>query len=129
MKLNPLILVFFVSVFLSACESAIMSAEMREASEHVYVLPPGASRSLRARVTVENEQGTAVSGAQLTAQWSGPINLPVMAMTDGAGMAVFTSPRTSVSGVYTFKLLSITKANAIYDPQRNSVSEVRLRVQ
>ncbi|MCB1274996.1 MAG: PKD domain-containing protein [Prosthecobacter sp.] len=72
-----------------------------------------------ATVTVKNQNGTVVSGANVTGQWSGLTSGTSVKTTSRKGTASFASGRTKNRGTFTFTVTGITLSGYTYAPQQN----------
>ncbi|HYD41243.1 MAG TPA: glycoside hydrolase family 9 protein [Anaeromyxobacter sp.] len=72
-----------------------------------------------AQVRIVDAAGAPVSGAQVTATWSGLVSGTAAASTDGAGVARFTSPRTRKSGTITLAITGVSRTGYVYAPGSN----------
>lgn len=74
-----------------------------------------------AAVKVVDSTGLAVAGATVTGNWSGLVSRTgVIATTDSAGIARFSSPNARRSGTFVFSVTAVGKSGYSYAPATNT---------
>jgi hypothetical protein len=91
--------------------------------------PPGGKQASGV-VSVRNNAGNPVSGATITASWSGLRSLSnLTATSDAQGFAAFkTSDPIATSGTFTLSVKDVAFPGARYDASKNAVSSASISV-
>jgi hypothetical protein len=77
-----------------------------------------------AKLTVHDDSGAAVSGATVTAHWSGAYSTNVTLLTDGNGEASHTTKYVNrPSKDYTFTIDNVLKSGYFFDEDQGTVTE------
>jgi len=84
--------------------------------------------SATATVTIMDVAGNPISGATVSATWSGLVSATVSGLTNSSGVVSFNSPSSSSSGTFTFTVTGVTAAGCTYDALLNSKSSASITV-
>ncbi len=79
----------------------------------------GGKRSGIATISIVDADGTPVSGAAVSAAWSGATTGTVGGTTNASGQVVLESRRIKGGGTFVISVLDVVAANRPYDPQLN----------
>lgn len=93
--------------------------DMWVASINLTLAPQGPWKVVNGQVRIVDETGAPVSGAAVSASWSGPVSGAASALTDSAGNAAFVSPKFKNSGTVTLQITSVGKTGFVYTPAAN----------
>jgi PKD repeat protein len=86
------------------------------------------SSTATAVVTITDISGNPISGATVTAAWSGLVSATISGITDNAGAISFTSPSASSSGTFTFTVTNVSAAGCTYNELLNSKTSASIAV-
>ncbi|MGD8961132.1 MAG: hypothetical protein PVH43_01385 [Desulfobacterales bacterium] len=73
----------------------------------------------QATVWIRSEDGTNISGAIVSGDWSGAVSGTSMGTTGSDGKVMLESPEKKDGGTFTFTVTNVTKAGYIYDSGQN----------
>lgn len=92
----------------------------------VQSVPGG--KTVRATVKITNLNGAAVSGVNVSGQWTGLVTGSGSAVTSATGDAVITSAKTKKSGPVTFKVTGVNRSGYTYSAADSMVSSATITV-
>jgi PKD repeat protein/C1A family cysteine protease len=75
-----------------------------------------------AKVTIKDIFGKPVANATVNGSWSGLVRGNVVGITNASGEVVLTSPKTSKTGLVTFKVISVSATGFTYDSSNSNIS-------
>ncbi len=86
------------------------------------------SRYVKAIVTIVDKNSNPVSGATVSASWSGLISGSVSGVTGSNGTITFTSKKISKKGIITLTINNVSMTGFTYDKTLNVISSVSIPV-
>jgi hypothetical protein len=79
-----------------------------------------------AAVRIVDSNGAAFGGARVTGNWSRLTSGSSAGTTNASGIATLTSPKSALTGTFTFTVASITAAGYSYDASKNVVTSASI---
>jgi uncharacterized protein (TIGR03790 family) len=83
---------------------------------------PHAGKSATATITIVNSGGVAVSGATVSATWSGLSNGSATGTTGSNGKVALTSSKSKQTGTFTITITNVSAAGYSYDASKNAAT-------
>ncbi|MBU8871678.1 MAG: PKD domain-containing protein [Gemmatimonadales bacterium] len=109
--------------YVTVTDGGVVTGTMHVADIHVYRVLSGRKYYGRADITIQDETGAAVSGATVTANYTGDISGTASGVTGTDGIVTLSTARKAYGNAdFCFEVTNVTHASLTYDSGANLVT-------